>query len=177
MWYHWLFVQSFLVTVLLTNSVTVAIHWDEMWVKHTWNDIPANWESLGDPATGAMIDLHVALVPDQESALVDALSEISDPKHPRHVYLATPLLAPIFMFSAPFQIWCISYKGTSCRACQPALRHGCSRSCLACTPRHTTFLHLSYTRWLLANCHGRARITGQPTPWRIISTLPEFADE
>ena len=66
MWYHWLFVPSFLIAVLLTNSVTAAVHWDEMWVKHTWNAVPVNWESLSDPAAGAMLELHIALIPDRE---------------------------------------------------------------------------------------------------------------
>ena len=90
MWYHWPFVLSFLAPVLLTNFVMAAVHWDEMWVKHTWNDIPVNWESLGNPDAREMIDLHIALIPEQEGALTDALSEISDPMHPRDVYLATP---------------------------------------------------------------------------------------
>ena len=80
-----------------------------MWVKHTWNAVPAKWESLGDPAAGAMLDLHIALIPDRERALIGALSEISNPRHPRHVHLATPPLAPIFTFAPLFQIWRISY--------------------------------------------------------------------
>ena len=74
------------------------------------NAVLANWESLGDPAAGAMlVDLHMALMPDRERALIGALSEINNPRHPRHVHLATPPLAPIFTFAPLFQIWRISY--------------------------------------------------------------------
>ena len=162
--------------MLFADSVTAAVHWDEMWIKHIRNAVPANWESLGNPAIGATIDLYIALIPDLESALVDALSEISNPRHPRHVHLATPF-ARLFTFVDPFQIWRISYKGTSCRSCQPAPRNCRSRPCLACTPRHTIFLHLGYPRRLLADGHGRARVPGKPTPRRVISTLLEFEDE
>ena len=177
MWYPWLFVLSSLTALLLANSVTAAVHWDEMWVKHTWNDTPANWESLGNPDAGEMVDLHIALISEQERALTDALSEISNPRHPRHIHFATPLLTPIFTFAGPFQIWRISYKGTSCRACQAAPRNCRSRPCLACTPQHTTLLHLTYTWRVLAHCHGRAGVPSKPTARRIISTLPELVDE
>ncbi|KAH8995542.1 subtilisin-like protein [Lactarius hatsudake] len=56
-----------------------------MRVKHTWRAVPANWETLGCPSAGTTIDLYIALNPHQESALLDALYQVSDPKHPRHV--------------------------------------------------------------------------------------------
>ena len=103
MWYHWLFAQSFQIAVLLADFATAAEHWDEMLVKHTWNSVPANWESLGNTTAGAMINLHLALKPDRESAFIDALSEVSDPAHPRHVLLTTPLLSPSFTCAASFR--------------------------------------------------------------------------
>ncbi|KAH9060152.1 subtilisin-like protein [Lactarius vividus] len=54
-------------------------------VKHTWNAIPPNWEALGHPPAGTTIDLHVALKPHHENALVNALYSVSDPTSPRHV--------------------------------------------------------------------------------------------
>ncbi|KAH9168457.1 subtilisin-like protein [Lactarius sanguifluus] len=55
-----------------------------MRVKHTWSAVPVNWETLGCPSAGTTIDLYIALNPHQESALIDALYEVSDPKHPRY---------------------------------------------------------------------------------------------
>ena len=109
MWYHWTFVLPFLIAVILADFETPAVHWDEMWVKHTWNTVPANWESLGNTTTGAIIDLHIALKPDRERALINALSEISNPRHPRHIHLITLPLAPLFTCAAPLQIWRISF--------------------------------------------------------------------
>jgi tripeptidyl-peptidase-1 len=40
---------------------------------------------LGHPPDGATIDLHIALKPDRETALIDALQEVSQPRHPKHV--------------------------------------------------------------------------------------------
>ena len=110
--YHWPFVLSFLIAVLLAEFVTATVHWDEMWVKHTWNAVPANWESLGDPPAGAIINLHMALKPDRERALIDALFEVSNPKHPRHVHLTIPPPEPSFICAAaPFQISRIPLEG------------------------------------------------------------------
>ncbi|KAH9045018.1 subtilisin-like protein [Lactarius hengduanensis] len=55
-----------------------------MQVKHTWSAVPANWETLGCPSAGTTIDLYIALSPRQDNALIDALYEVSDPKHPRY---------------------------------------------------------------------------------------------
>ncbi|KAH9012356.1 hypothetical protein EDB85DRAFT_2281273 [Lactarius pseudohatsudake] len=43
-----------------------------------------------------MIDLCIALKPYRENALIDALNEISDPRHPRHVFSTMP---PLRMYS------------------------------------------------------------------------------
>ncbi|KAH8995551.1 subtilisin-like protein [Lactarius hatsudake] len=83
--YHWLYVLSFLTTTTpLADFATPLASWDSMRVKHTWSAVPANWETLGCPSAGTTIDLYIALNPRQESALIDALYEVSDPKHPRY---------------------------------------------------------------------------------------------
>ena len=105
MWCHWTFVLSFLIAVILADFVTSAVHWDEMLIKHTWNSVPDNWESLGNTTAGAIIDLHIALKPERERALIDTLSKVSNPRHPRHVHVITPPLAPLFTCAAPIQIW------------------------------------------------------------------------
>ncbi|KAH9033610.1 subtilisin-like protein [Lactarius pseudohatsudake] len=58
--------------------------WHDIRVKHTWNAVPPNWEALGHPPAGTTIDLHLALKPHHENALVDALYNVSDPKSPKY---------------------------------------------------------------------------------------------
>ncbi|KAH9015093.1 subtilisin-like protein [Lactarius pseudohatsudake] len=67
----------------LKGLATFASRWDNMQVKHTWNSIPENWLNLGNPPADATIDLHIALKAKNESALIDALMEVSSPGHPR----------------------------------------------------------------------------------------------
>ncbi|KAH9054232.1 subtilisin-like protein [Lactarius vividus] len=55
-----------------------------MHIMHSWNAVPRNWESLGHPTSGTTIDLYIALKPHRESALVNALYEVSEPGHPRY---------------------------------------------------------------------------------------------
>ncbi|KAH9054785.1 Pro-kumamolisin, activation domain-containing protein [Lactarius vividus] len=68
--------------------------WADVRVKHAWRSVPGNWETLGCPSAGTTIDLYIALNPHQEDALIDALYQVSDPKHPRHVHLTAALLTP-----------------------------------------------------------------------------------
>ena len=83
----WLFALFFFAAVPFTHVAAVIIPWKNMKMKHTWHGIPVNWETLGHPSAGSTIDLHIVLQPDQESVLIDAVSEISNPKHSRHVLL------------------------------------------------------------------------------------------
>ncbi|KAH9173783.1 peptidase S8/S53 domain-containing protein [Lactarius sanguifluus] len=80
---RWVPVLCLLSTVPLGGIATSP--WDEMRSKHFWKTIPEIWESLGLPPADTTIDLYIALKPDRENALVDALNEVSDPGHPRHV--------------------------------------------------------------------------------------------
>ncbi|KAH9073470.1 subtilisin-like protein [Lactarius deliciosus] len=100
--FHQLSVLSVLTAVPFADSETrLPPPWHDIHVKHTWNAVPPNWEALGYPPAGTTIDLHVALKPHHENALVDALYEVSDPRSPKHVlsnisprmtYLHMPLL-------------------------------------------------------------------------------------
>ena len=109
----WLFTLFFLAAAPLTGVATPAVPWDDMKIKHTWNAIPVNWETLGYPSAGSTIDLHIVLEPHRENALSDAASEISNPKHSRHVLLIIPRPAPILTCAAaPFQISGIPFQGT-----------------------------------------------------------------
>ncbi|KAI9451472.1 subtilisin-like protein [Lactarius psammicola] len=102
--HHWLSILSILSAVLLADLATPpATPWGDIRVMHTWNTIPANWESLGPPPTATTIDLYIALQPHRENALIDALHEVSDPRNQRHVVLITPrsclyLPAPLLRF-------------------------------------------------------------------------------
>jgi len=82
---HWLSVLSFLAVSPVGLATPIVPRWDDTRVKHSWDSIPAKWEYYGHPPAGATIDLHVALKPHQENALVAALYEVSDPKHPKYV--------------------------------------------------------------------------------------------
>ena len=95
----WLSVLAVLVLSVL--SAGLACHaimpspspWDEMLIKHKWDSIPDNWVSLGQPPNGTTIKFHIALKANRENALIDALHEVSHPRHPKHVlFTSTPQL-------------------------------------------------------------------------------------
>ncbi|KAF8260342.1 subtilisin-like protein [Lactarius quietus] len=73
-------------SVLAAASLAAPLvpRWDDTRVKHTWHAVPSNWESLGLPSTNTTIDLHIALLPQSENALIDALYEVSTPGHPKY---------------------------------------------------------------------------------------------
>ncbi|KAH9041311.1 subtilisin-like protein [Lactarius pseudohatsudake] len=60
-------------------------NWNDMHTKHRWNVIPGEWETISQPPVGTTIDLSIALRPHHEHALADAIHEVSNPKHPKHV--------------------------------------------------------------------------------------------
>ena len=113
---RWLTVLSVLSAVALASRATPpAPLWSDVRVKHTWNTVPANWESLGPPPAYTTIDLFVALKPDRKNALTNALYEVSNPRHQKHVVLTThpPVLALTYA-AAPFQIYRILVQEAGC---------------------------------------------------------------
>ncbi|KAH9012898.1 Pro-kumamolisin, activation domain-containing protein [Lactarius pseudohatsudake] len=91
--YNLISVISVLAAILLDSlAKPFSPRWDDMRIKHSWNAVPENWESLGDPLSGTTIDLYVALKAHRENALIDTLYQVSDPNHPRHVFSTTPLM-------------------------------------------------------------------------------------
>ncbi|KAH8995538.1 subtilisin-like protein [Lactarius hatsudake] len=82
--HHWLYALSFLTATPLADFATPLAPWSDVRVKHAWSSVPANWKTLGCPSAGTTINLYIALKPHQESGLIDALYEVSDPKHPRY---------------------------------------------------------------------------------------------
>ncbi|KAH9062347.1 subtilisin-like protein [Lactarius vividus] len=85
--YHCIAVLSVIATHLLASfAKPLSPYWDDMHVKHSWSALPENWVSLGRPPSGTTIDLYIALKPNRENALIDALYEVSEPGHPRHVH-------------------------------------------------------------------------------------------
>jgi len=85
-------------TIFSKFATPLAPSWDDLRVKHTWNPVPHNWETLGHPPAGTTIDLHVALKPHHENGLIDPLYEVSDPGSPKYntpprtMYPRVPLL-------------------------------------------------------------------------------------
>ena len=46
---------------------------------------------LVHPPDRATIDLYIALKPERENASINALQDVSQPRHPKHVPFTTPL--------------------------------------------------------------------------------------
>ncbi|KAH9073431.1 subtilisin-like protein [Lactarius deliciosus] len=85
MCFHQLFVLSVIAAATFPDFVApLAPPWDDLRVKHTWGAVPANWETHGNPPAGTTIDLHVALKSHNESALIEALYEVGDPRSPKY---------------------------------------------------------------------------------------------
>ncbi|KAH8976890.1 subtilisin-like protein [Lactarius hatsudake] len=82
MHYHLLSALFTLPAVLLGCLATPR--WDDLRVKHAWKAVPENWECLGLPPAGTVINLHIALKPHRENALIEALYEVSSPGHPKY---------------------------------------------------------------------------------------------
>ena len=102
MCYYWL-VLCFLAAVPLTSLATTGTsYWGDMRVKHFWNTLPSNWTYLSHPSNNAMIDLRIALKPQSENALIEALYEVSDPSDPKHVFLSL-LCASIYSREFPLR--------------------------------------------------------------------------
>ncbi|KAI9451126.1 subtilisin-like protein [Lactarius psammicola] len=98
---HHLSVLSVLAAAPLANFATSFVRpWDDIRVKHTWNAVPSGWDTLGHPPAGTTIDLHVALKAHNESALIDTLYKVSDPKSPKHV-LSNTLLRTMYSHVPP----------------------------------------------------------------------------
>ncbi|KAH8980024.1 subtilisin-like protein [Lactarius hatsudake] len=85
MHHSWLFVLLFLTVASLTGLATpLAQPWHDITVKHAWNAVPDPWEFLGPPPPGITIDLHIALQPEEENVLREALYEVSTPGRPKY---------------------------------------------------------------------------------------------
>ncbi len=81
---------SVLAAALHNLAKPLTLPWNDTRVMHTWNAVPHNWETFGHPPTGTTIDLHFALKPHHENALIDALYKVSDPMSPKYVLSNTP---------------------------------------------------------------------------------------
>ncbi|KAH9053079.1 subtilisin-like protein [Lactarius vividus] len=85
MLYRWLSVLFVLTVASLTAlAVPLVQPWHDISVKHAWNAVPDNWECLGPPPAGITIDLHIALQPQEEDVLMEALYEVSTPGRPEY---------------------------------------------------------------------------------------------
>ncbi|KAF8268692.1 subtilisin-like protein [Lactarius quietus] len=78
------------------TSTPLSPNWNKTHTKHGWNAVPGKWDSIGRPPMGTTIDLRIALKPQNENALLDALYEVSNPKHPRYgAYLSKEQVAEL----------------------------------------------------------------------------------
>ncbi|KAH8986605.1 hypothetical protein EDB92DRAFT_1949087 [Lactarius akahatsu] len=83
--YHLLSVLSILATGPVDGLATPLTRLcDAKKVKHSWSALPQDWEGLGHLAADTTIDLYLALKPQHENALIDALLEVSTPQHPKY---------------------------------------------------------------------------------------------
>ncbi|KAF8269940.1 subtilisin-like protein [Lactarius quietus] len=82
---YWHAVLYILSAVSLVDLATPpASIWGDTRTKHRWNAAPDGWESLGPPPVGITIVLYIALKPHSENALIDALHEVSNPRHQKY---------------------------------------------------------------------------------------------
>ncbi|KAH9051639.1 subtilisin-like protein [Lactarius deliciosus] len=85
MHYSWLSVLIVLTVASLTAlAIPLAQPWHDISIKHAWNAVPHNWECLGPPPHTITIDLHIALQPQKENTLREALYEVSTPGRPKY---------------------------------------------------------------------------------------------
>ncbi|KAH9165912.1 subtilisin-like protein [Lactarius sanguifluus] len=86
MFFHPLSVLSVLASGILDCLAATPIEprWDDVRTKHAWGAVPEHWETLGHPAAGTTIDLHIALEPQRKNAVLDALYEVSSPRSPKY---------------------------------------------------------------------------------------------
>ncbi|KAF8268102.1 subtilisin-like protein [Lactarius quietus] len=93
---HYYGVSVFSVLAAASLAAPLVPRWDDIRVKHTWHTVPSNWESIGPPSSNTTIDLHIALLPQNENALIDALYEVSTPTHPKYgVHLSKEQVAQL----------------------------------------------------------------------------------
>jgi hypothetical protein len=168
---YWLSVLSVTVLVATLGLATpLSSLWDDMRSKHSWGSIPKKWECQGHPPVGTSINLRIALKPYRESALIDALYEVSDPNHSK--YVSTPLLLCVYIQYVALQLRCASVQGASCRACRSSPGHTRTRRFLACIPRGSILDCLDHAWRGLVDNHKSAPGQGKYPPWRIIPNLP-----
>ncbi|KAH9012183.1 subtilisin-like protein [Lactarius pseudohatsudake] len=98
MFFHPLSVFSFLASEIIKCLAATPLEprWNDIRTKHAWGAVPEDWETLGHPAAGTTIDLHIALQPQRKNAVVDTLYEVSSPKSPKYgAHLSREQLADI----------------------------------------------------------------------------------
>ncbi|KAH9064391.1 subtilisin-like protein [Lactarius vividus] len=83
--YHLVSVVSLLATGPVDGlAMPLTRLWGAKKVKHSWGAVPQDWENLGHLVADTTIDLYLALKSQHESALIDALLEVSTPEHPKY---------------------------------------------------------------------------------------------
>ena len=100
---YWLSVLpvAVLASVPFGRTTPLSSRWDDMRVKHMWGSIPEKWECQGYPPVGTTMALRIALKPHHENALIDALYEVSTPKHPKCDFFTIRCMHLLIRHTAP----------------------------------------------------------------------------
>jgi tripeptidyl-peptidase-1 len=60
--------------------------WQDLVVKHSWDQIPRGWECIAPAPADYVFELKIALKQPRIDELISNLMQISDPEHPRFVF-------------------------------------------------------------------------------------------
>lgn len=73
-----------LALVHLVTASPLTRRWDELQVKHAWDEIPRGWVLHSEAPADHKLKLRVGLKQDRFDELVEHLYQVSDPAHERY---------------------------------------------------------------------------------------------
>lgn len=71
--------------VVITSCKPVK-RWEDLLVKHSWDEVPRGWEYRSPAPADYLFDLKFGMKQPRMGELISNLMEISNPKHPRFVF-------------------------------------------------------------------------------------------
>ncbi|SRR5258708_38238042 len=74
--------------------------WEDLLVKHFWDEIPRGWECRSPAPADYLFDLKFGMKQPRMGELIANLMEISDPEHPRFVFRKKISYSSIFLILA-----------------------------------------------------------------------------
>ncbi|KAI0741645.1 peptidase S8/S53 domain-containing protein [Daedaleopsis nitida] len=69
---------------LALSKPLASKRWDDLEIKHAWEEIPRGWELHGPAPSDYTFDMRIGLKQNRFDELVTALYEVSDPAHARY---------------------------------------------------------------------------------------------